>query len=122
MKLNMTSKIILTSKDHIKELKSNQVFVNGINIETNNTIAIKVTYSGGCKEHVFKLFGFVDDHYKIILTLEHNSNGDACKKIIKETLSFDLTPIKNEYEKLQNINKDFVTLILKNKEIKYSIR
>lgn len=118
----MTSKIILTSKDHIKELKNNQVFINGIDVETDNTIFIKVTYSGGCKEHIFNLFGFVDDNNKIILTLEHNSNGDACKKIIKETLSFDLTPIKNEYQKLKDINNNFVTLILKDREIKYNIR
>jgi hypothetical protein len=122
MDLNMTSKVILTSKDQIKELRNNQVFINGIEVEANNIIFIKVTYSGGCKEHIFKLFGFIDNNNKIVLTLQHNSNGDACKKIIKETLSFDLTPIKNEFQKLKDINNNFVTLILKDREIKYNIR
>lgn len=122
MNLNMTSKVILTSKDQIKELRNNQIFINGMDVETNDIISIQVTYSGGCKEHSFKLFGFIDDNNKIILTLQHNSNGDACKKIIKETLSFDFTPIKNEYQKLKDINNNFVILILKDREIKYNIR
>ena len=122
MDLNMASKVILTSKDQIKELRNNQVFINGIEVEANNIIFIKVTYSGGCKEHIFKLFGFIDNNNKIILTLQHNSNGDVCKKIIKETLSFDLTPIKNEFQKLKDINNNFVILILKDREIKYNIR
>ena len=39
----MTSKVILTSKDQIKELRNNQVFINGIEVEANNIIFIKVT-------------------------------------------------------------------------------
>jgi len=122
MNLDMTSKVILTSKDKIKELRNNQIFINGMDVEINNIISIQTTYSGGCKEHSFKLFGFIDDNNKIILTLQHNSNGDACKKIIKETLTFDLTPIKDEYQKLKDINNNFVILILKDREIKYNIR
>lgn len=90
-------------------------------IENNNTLSITVTYFGGCKKHSFELFGFKETKNKIILNLEHNTNGDTCKKIIRENLYFDLTPINKEYEKMQDISNDLFVLTLTNFDIEYRI-
>ena len=45
-----------------------------------------VTYFVGCKEHSFRLFGYKETKNKIILSLEHNSNGDTCKKIREKNI------------------------------------
>ena len=78
----MISKIIL-SKISITKSKSNQIFVKRMQIENNSTLSIMVTYFGGCKEPSFQLFGFREIENRIILSLEHNSNGDTCKKMRK---------------------------------------
>jgi hypothetical protein len=116
----MISKIIL-SKIPITKSKSNQIFINKMQIENNNTLSIKVTYFGGCKKHSFELYGFKETKNKIVLNLEHNTNGDTCKKIIRENLFFDLTPINNEYQKMRDINNDLFVLTLTNFDIEYRI-
>ena len=66
---------------NIKKIQAdNDTIINGMQIKNNNTLSILVTYFGGCKEHSFKLFGFRETKNKVILSLEHNSNGDTCKK------------------------------------------
>lgn len=69
-----------------------------------NSIQLVVSYSGGCAEHSFRLMG------SAILTkslppqravkLIHTNNGDQCKKMITDTLMFDVTPLAN------NVSKD----------------
>jgi hypothetical protein len=116
----MISKIIL-SDIPITKSKSNQIFINKMQIENYNILSIMVTYFGGCKKHSFQLFGFRKTENKILLSLEHNSNGDICKKIIREKLYFDLTPINNLSQKSQGINNNPFILTLTNLEIKYNI-
>lgn len=116
----MISKIIL-SKIPITKSKNNQIFVNKMQIENNYTLSITVTYFGGCKKHSFKLFGFKETKNKILLNLDHNSNGDTCKKIIKEKLFFDITPINKEYQKVQDITNNLFILTLTNLEIDYKV-
>ena len=67
------------------------------------SIQLVVTYSGGCAEHSFRLIG------SPILTkslppqravkLIHTNNGDQCKKMITDTLMFDVTPLANNASK-----------------------
>ncbi len=56
---------------------------------------IEVSYSGGCEGHVFELFtdGLLMKSLppKQNFFLKHYANKDACKKLINETLVFDLT-------------------------------
>lgn len=61
-----------------------------------NILTLKVSYSGGCKDHEFKLIG-----NKMIskslppkrgIFLYHNSNEDNCRELISKELHFDLTP------------------------------
>lgn len=57
-----------------------------------------VSYGGGCKSHVFK--AFASNAYmksmppKLSVFIEHNSNEDMCKSIVKDTLVFDISTIK----------------------------
>ena len=67
------------------------------------SIQLVVSYSGGCIEHSFRLIG------SALLTkslppqravkLIHISNVDQCKKMITDTLMFDVTPLANNASK-----------------------
>jgi hypothetical protein len=67
------------------------------------SIKLVVSYSGGCAEHRFRLIG------SPILTkslppqrsvkLIHTNNGDQCKKMITDTILFDITPLANNASK-----------------------
>ena len=117
----MISKIILAKIPFTKS-KYNQLFVNRMQIENNTNLSIMVTYFGGCKEHFFQLFGFMETKNRIILNLEHNSNGDTCKKIIRKNIYFDLTPINNFYQKAKDRNNNnLFILTLRNLDIEYRI-
>jgi hypothetical protein len=67
----------------------------------NNTLKVKVGYSGGCKEHEFKLMWegmFLESTpVQVELYLIHDSKGDKCEAYIQETLEFDLNPLKKSY-------------------------
>jgi hypothetical protein len=60
-----------------------------------NILTIEVSYSGGCNEHVFKLY--FDGSYmkslppKANFILTHYNNGDACRSIVEKTLKFDIS-------------------------------
>jgi len=68
-----------------------------------STMQLIISYSGGCAEHSFRLIG------SPILTkslppqravkLIHTNNGDQCKKMITDTLMFDVTPLANSASK-----------------------
>ena len=117
----MISKIRLSNIPITKSKSNNQLFINQLQIENYNILTIMVTYFGGCKDHSFQLSGFKETGNKILLNLEHNSNGDTCKKIIREKLYFDLTPIDKEYPTSQDLNKNLFILTLTNLEIEYKV-
>ena len=61
-------------------------------------LEITVSYGGGCKDHEWKMYSskMVAKSYppKLDIFLEHKSNQDLCKALIRETLKFDLTSIQ----------------------------
>lgn len=63
-----------------------------------NTLSIIVSYGGGCEVHGWALKGPKDFLKSLppkkVLFLEHNSNGDRCRKVITDTLLFDVTSTK----------------------------
>lgn len=65
---------------------------------TGDCLELKVSYSGGCKEHGLDLYwaGGWDKSIPAVahLNLSHQSNGDGCEAIKSEKLSFDLRPIR----------------------------
>lgn len=67
---------------------------------TSDSIAIAVRYSGGCKEHKFRLIS-KDQYMKSLppqlpLFLDHQDGEDVCRQLVEDTLLFDLTPIRFE--------------------------
>ena len=81
---------------------SDPVTINDVSI-SGNTLKIKVSFSGECNEHNFKLVGSevisksLPPQRSIVLI--HKSNGDTCKKIVKKTLRFNVEAFSYKKEK-----------------------
>src|SRR5690606_7106424 len=74
-----------------------EAFVDG------NCLQIKVSYSGGCKEHTLDLVcvqdSVFDNSFTPVFEMSHNANGDMCEAYFTKELRFDLTPLKQEGKK-----------------------
>ena len=70
----------------------NEVSLDGV------ILTVVVQYSGGCKDHEFKLIS--NQRYmksmppQLPLYLEHESNDDNCRALIIQTLKFDVSKAK----------------------------
>lgn len=66
-----------------------------------DTLYFKVSYSGGCNDHDFRLVAnnyFMESFpVQAGLFLSHEDYDDACDAIITKELYFDLSPLKGEY-------------------------
>ena len=64
----------------------------------DDCLKINVSYGGGCTEHEFTLY-YEDlpqfSEYSGILLLVHDANGDLCKSLIRESVYFDLTGVRD---------------------------
>ena len=82
---------------------SDSYFFQTANID-GDTLQLTVSYSGGCEEHEFKLVAwnyFLESNpVQAHVLLAHNANGDLCRGWIKEVLHFDLSPLKQAYQRL----------------------
>jgi hypothetical protein len=84
-------------------LKIKSVTVEG------DLLSVVVSYSGGCKDHEFRLIS--NQRYmkslppQLNLYLEHNGNGDMCRELIEQTLTFNVAAA-------QYGGNDSVTLIV----------
>ncbi|MBD3637604.1 MAG: hypothetical protein HUJ25_09645 [Crocinitomicaceae bacterium] len=60
-----------------------------------NIVTLKFTYSGGCEEHNFKMIGMRSIGKTLPPTrsimLYHDSNGDSCRELITETLTYNIS-------------------------------
>lgn len=89
------------------KLPSDPFTINGAKIN-GDCLEILLSFGGGCKAHEFvmtyqKLPNF--DKYSGQLILGHNSHGDMCEAYITQTVSFDLSPLKEQ-------DKDMIRLVL----------
>ena len=68
---------------------------------TGDTLAVVVSYGGGCEEHLFALDASAafreSDPVQIAVELAHNANNDACEAWLTQNYFFDLTPLKTRY-------------------------
>ena len=80
-----------------------------------NVMIVKVSYSGGCEKHEFKLIGS-----KLIqkslppkrgIMLYHNNNGDSCRSIVEEELRFNITNLGYEGKEIVLILEEWATPI-----------
>ena len=69
---------------------------------TGDTLAVTVSYSGGCQDHQFTLVAsasFLEsDPVQLEVALVHNANGDVCEALLTEDYLFSLVPIKERFQ------------------------
>ncbi len=69
----------------------------------DDCLQIKISYSGGCKEHSIDLVRIqpsaTNDSTIPTFEISHNANGDMCEAYFTKELRFDLTPLKLEGKK-----------------------
>ncbi len=114
--------IVIENESHIQKMKMDIFNLIEAKFIENDILSIVVSYSGGCEKHEFSLvaaLGFTNTdlspHAK--LALGHESNGDTCKKIIRERLAFDLSPLKEKCQQVYGIKSDLMTLLMMNTTI-----
>lgn len=65
-----------------------------VELEDGEVLRIALRYSGGCEEHGFRILAAPgrekSDPPQRHIFLEHDANGDACRSVIRDTLSFGL--------------------------------
>ncbi len=72
------------------------VAINILAVKVNgNVLVIDVSYSGGCEKHEFELIGSKSIQKSLPpkrgIKLYHNANGESCRELINQTLSFDIS-------------------------------
>ncbi len=84
---------------------------------TGDTLAVTVSFSGGCRDHQFTLVAsgaFMEsDPVQLNVALAHNANDDSCEAWITEGYLFDLAPIKALYQKAYRQDSGVIVLQLK---------
>ncbi|ASS49735.1 MAG: hypothetical protein A3D31_09160 [Candidatus Fluviicola riflensis] len=84
------------------EMNSNPTKITGVSIK-GNKITLSISYSGGCKDHLFDLVG--DEAISKSLPpqrtvrLVHTGEPDHCKALILKELEFDITELAYKQEK-----------------------
>ena len=82
-----------------------------------DTLRVNVSYSGGCKTHAFTLVAeerFLESFpVQLRVSLAHNANSDTCEAWITEDYDFDLTPLKEVYQKGYRTDEGTIVLRLK---------
>ena len=84
---------------------------------TGDTLAVTVSYAGGCKEHLFTLVSsseFLESNpVQVVVVLAHNANGDRCEAWITQDYLFNLTPLKVHYQEAYQQDAGVIVLLLK---------
>ena len=90
--------------------------INAATVE-DGTLRVNVSYSGGCETHAFTLVAeprFLESlPVQLRVSLAHNANGDTCEAWITEDHVFDLTPLKEVYQKGYQTDTGTIVLRLK---------
>ena len=91
--------------------------INAATLE-GDTLRVNVSYSGGCETHAFTLVAeqrFLESFpVQLRVSIAHNANGDRCDALITGDYHFDLTPLKEAYQK--GYRKDEGTIVLRLKD------
>ena len=83
---------------------------------SGDILTISVSYSGGCRSHVFVLTA--SDSFResspvqLSMVLTHDANDDPCEAYPTRQLRFDLTPIKERYQAAYGQDSGIVLLLL----------
>jgi len=102
---NSSDDIVLDSHyyENVSNYSNDSYTINNVEIE-EDILTIEVKYGGGCKEHIFSLFGspgfMKSSPVQTDVMLSHNANNDLCKALITEEVSFNLTPLKEVWQQM----------------------
>ena len=98
------------------EWGTDEYVINAATLQ-GDTLSINVSYTGGCETHAFTLVAeeqFLESFpVQLRVSLAHNANGDTCQDLITEDHIFDLTPIKEVYQKGYQTEQGTIVLRLK---------
>ncbi len=98
--IQTSNEIILLHNPPGPDFRNDRALIDSARI-SGDTLILVVSYSGGCREHEFKLFGsrsiIKTNPPQAEIYLSHNSNADPCEAWITQQLKFDLSPLKNYY-------------------------
>ena len=96
---------------------TDEYVINAATVEAD-TLHVNISYTGGCETHAFTLVAepmFLESFpVQLRVSLAHNANGDTCEASITEDHVFDLTPIKEVYQK--GYQTDHGTIVLRLKD------
>jgi hypothetical protein len=114
--------VVFDNESYMKKMKMDLFNLIEAKLIKNDILSTLVSYFGGCEKHEFTLGAIPamtnsDSTLQANLVLGHENNGDTCKKIVKERLEFDLSPLKEKYRQIYRVKVDSVMLHLINKEI-----
>ena len=102
-KNSSSNSIIIIDYFVLIDLVGDLVQINDVSVSGDN-LRISVSYSGGCKEHEFKLYAgqsFMESEpVRSRLVLVHNAQNDMCQAWVTQTLNFDLGNLKRQYQKV----------------------
>lgn len=98
--INSFNQIILFHNSPGPDFRNNHAVIESTWI-SGDTLKLVVSYSGGCREHEFKLFGsrsiIKTNPPQVEIYVSHYSNSDMCEAWITQQLKFDLSPLKDFY-------------------------
>jgi hypothetical protein len=100
-----------------------------VKLVEKDILSTVISYSGGCEEHEFALVGALeftntDVIPQVNLVLGHEDNGDTCRKLIRERIDFDLSPLKRKYQQVyrQHTGSMMLHIINTTISIKYDLK
>lgn len=115
-------RVVLANGSKPKDWRQDLHFIEAARIE-KDTLHLRISYTGGCAEHDFSLvawdFSLKASILRAEMLLAHNANGDSCKAIIKETLRFDVSPLRAHYHEIYGPEPGIVLLCLRDIRVEY---
>lgn len=99
--MDTNTKTMLTAVIGKINAPSDPVTIKSVRMEGNKLI-LTVQYSGGCENHSFQCIGspVIAKSLPPIRSIQlvHTANGDACKKLIEQTLEIDISALAYKQE------------------------
>lgn len=115
-------RVVLVNESNRKDWRQDLHFIEAARIE-KDALHLRISYTGGCAEHDFSLVAWDSSSKASILQakllLAHNANGDSCKAIIKETLRFDVSPLRAHFHEIYGPELGIVLLCLRDLRVRY---
>ena len=106
---------VVIDPDDTGTLGSDEYVLNAAAIRAD-TLAVTVSYSGGCQEHLFAVDASSafreSDPVQLPVALAHEANDDTCERWVTQDYLFDLTPLRERYEQEYQQQSGVIVLLL----------